>query len=88
MRLTRLELHGFKSFADQTQLVFEPGVTAIVGPNVNGWIVQLTGNNWNNIMLVAPIFLGVAVVLMLGVKRGEAVVEERPVGAPVPEAGD
>ncbi len=33
MRLTRLELHGFKSFADQTHLVFEPGVTAIVGPN-------------------------------------------------------
>ncbi|HEY9426751.1 MAG TPA: AAA family ATPase, partial [Gemmatimonadaceae bacterium] len=33
MRLTRLELHGFKSFADQTQLLFEPGVTAIVGPN-------------------------------------------------------
>jgi chromosome segregation protein len=31
--LTKLELHGFKSFADQTQLVFEPGVTAIVGPN-------------------------------------------------------
>ncbi|MGH7649095.1 MAG: AAA family ATPase, partial [Gemmatimonadaceae bacterium] len=33
MRLTRLELHGFKSFADNVQLVFEPGVTAIVGPN-------------------------------------------------------
>ncbi|MEO7181844.1 MAG: AAA family ATPase, partial [Gemmatimonadaceae bacterium] len=33
MRLTKLELHGFKSFADATQLVFEPGVTAIVGPN-------------------------------------------------------
>ena len=33
MRLTKLELHGFKSFADQTQLEFEPGVTAIVGPN-------------------------------------------------------
>src|SRR5579872_7479810 len=33
MRLTRLELHGFKSFADSTTLVFEPGVTAIVGPN-------------------------------------------------------
>ena len=33
MRLTKLELHGFKSFADETQLVFEPGVTAIVGPN-------------------------------------------------------
>jgi len=33
VRLTRLELHGFKSFADRTELVFEPGVTAIVGPN-------------------------------------------------------
>jgi chromosome segregation protein len=33
MRLTKLELSGFKSFADATQLVFENGVTAIVGPN-------------------------------------------------------
>jgi len=33
VRLTKLELHGFKSFADATHLVFEPGVTAIVGPN-------------------------------------------------------
>ncbi len=33
MRLTKLELHGFKSFADQTELLFEPGATAIVGPN-------------------------------------------------------
>jgi len=33
VRLTKLELQGFKSFADATQLVFEPGVTAIVGPN-------------------------------------------------------
>ena len=33
MRLTKLELHGFKSFADRTEMVFEPGVTAIVGPN-------------------------------------------------------
>jgi chromosome segregation protein len=31
--LTRLELNGFKSFADDTDLVFESGVTAIVGPN-------------------------------------------------------
>jgi chromosome segregation protein len=31
--LTKLELQGFKSFADDTALVFEPGVTAIVGPN-------------------------------------------------------
>jgi chromosome segregation protein len=33
VRLTKLELQGFKSFADETELLFEPGVTAIVGPN-------------------------------------------------------
>ena len=33
MRLTKLDIHGFKSFADRTEMVFEAGVTAIVGPN-------------------------------------------------------
>jgi chromosome segregation protein len=33
VRLSKLEIHGFKSFADRTEMVFEPGVTAIVGPN-------------------------------------------------------
>jgi chromosome segregation protein len=33
MRLTRLELSGFKSFADTVTLNFNDGVTAIVGPN-------------------------------------------------------
>jgi chromosome segregation protein len=33
VRLTKLELHGFKSFADLTHLDFSTGVTAIVGPN-------------------------------------------------------
>jgi maltose/moltooligosaccharide transporter len=48
-------------------------LSAIVGPNVNGWAIQLTGNNYNVIMLIAPFFLLTALVLMLGVRRGEAV---------------
>jgi MFS family permease len=48
-------------------------LSAIVGPNSNGWIISLTGNNYNSIMIVAPIFMVVAMVMMWGVKRGEAV---------------
>lgn len=36
MRLTKLEVHGFKAFADHLEFVFERGVTAIVGPNGSG----------------------------------------------------
>jgi maltose/moltooligosaccharide transporter len=47
-------------------------LSAIVGPNVNGWIVQLTSGNYNNIMVFAPIFMVTALVLIWGVRRGEA----------------
>src|ERR671913_614138 len=33
MRLQRLEIAGFKSFPDRSELTFDSGVTAIVGPN-------------------------------------------------------
>jgi len=48
-------------------------LSAIVGPTVNGAIIQATDNNYNMVMLVAPIFMAVALVLIWGVKRGEAV---------------
>jgi chromosome segregation protein len=34
--LRKLEAHGFKSFADRTELEFDEGITAIVGPNGSG----------------------------------------------------
>jgi chromosome segregation protein len=33
VRLKKISLKGFKSFADRTEVVFDGGVTAIVGPN-------------------------------------------------------
>lgn len=36
MHLKRLELQGFKSFADRTILEFMPGITSVIGPNGSG----------------------------------------------------
>lgn len=36
MRISKLEVAGFKSFENKNQLRFKPGITAIVGPNGSG----------------------------------------------------
>jgi maltose/moltooligosaccharide transporter len=47
-------------------------LSAIIGPNVNGWAINLTGNNYNVIMIIAPVFMAIALWLILGARRGEA----------------
>jgi len=46
MRLKRITLHGFKTFADKTEIEFAPGVTAIVGPNGSGKSNLLDALTW------------------------------------------
>lgn len=36
MRLKKLEIRGFKTFPDATEMEFTPGITAVVGPNGSG----------------------------------------------------
>ena len=50
-------------------------LAAILGPNLNGWIVQLSNNNYSLMMLFSPIFMLLAFIMMAGVKRGEAKTE-------------
>ena len=33
MRIEKIEAIGFKSFSDKVEIVFQPGITAVVGPN-------------------------------------------------------
>jgi len=47
-------------------------LAAIAGPNVNGGIIQVMGNNYNSNMVVGPLFMVIALALMWGVRRGEA----------------
>lgn len=47
-------------------------MAAIAGPNINGWIVKLTGNNYSSIFIIGPIFMIAALISILGMKSGEA----------------
>ncbi len=46
MRITKLRLLGFKSFVEATELVIEPGLTGVVGPNGCGKSNLLEALRW------------------------------------------
>lgn len=52
---------------------FASTLAAILGPVTFGGLVQLSGNNYNLMMLLSPVFLALALIMMLGVRRGEAI---------------
>ncbi len=47
-------------------------LAAIAGPNINGLLIQFTGKNYGMTMVIGPIFMALALAMMLGVRRGEA----------------
>lgn len=46
---------------------------AIIGPIFNGWVIQMSGSDYRTTMLAGPFFMLAAFVLMLGVRKGEAI---------------
>lgn len=46
MKITKLEIKGFKTFPDKTDLEFKPGITAVVGPNGCGKSNVLEAIRW------------------------------------------
>lgn len=50
-------------------------LAAILGPILYGTIIQASGDTYNLVMLISPIFLVIALLSMSGVTRGEAVSE-------------
>src|SRR3990172_2844300 len=63
--LKRLELQGFKTFANRTAFDFSPGITAIVGPN---------GSGKSNVADALRWVLGEAASRLLRVRRTEEVI--------------
>lgn len=47
-------------------------LAAILGPNLNGWIIKLAGGNYGAIFVIGPVFMLAALVMIFGVRSGEA----------------
>jgi len=51
-------------------------LAAVVGPTLNGLIVEWFGNDYNLIFVVTPLFFLFAILCMLQVTKGEAKTEQ------------
>ncbi|MFW5713570.1 MAG: MFS transporter [Brevefilum sp.] len=47
-------------------------MAAILGPNINGLFVELAGGDYSVIMFIGPVFMMLALLMIIGVRRGEA----------------
>ncbi len=56
-------------------------MAAILGPNINGWLVELAGHDYSVTMYIGPVFMALALVMMVGVTKGEAKEEALPLKA-------
>jgi MFS family permease len=50
-------------------------LAAILGPNINGWLVELAGLDYSVIMYIGPVFMLLALAMISGVRKGEAKVD-------------
>ena len=93
MYLKRLEMYGFKSFADKTTLEFMPGITAVIGPNGSGksnisdcirWVLgeqsmkSLRGSSSEDI-----IFSGTQARRSIGYSEASLVIDNSDSGLPI-----
>ncbi|MBN2046196.1 MAG: SLC45 family MFS transporter [Anaerolineaceae bacterium] len=51
-------------------------IAATLGPFMFGWLIEAAGNNYQVMMVIGPVFLVLAFIMMLNVKKGEIKTEE------------